>query len=102
MQKNVMWVVANKMRLICYSKVVLGGAVSLLAYLPLDPSFVSSDTVEGDGFLRAIKICSTPFFGGKVKPSAPSRANHSSKESYQVYETSGVRRPWSVQGLQSH
>jgi hypothetical protein len=28
---------------------------------------------EGDGFLRAIKILSTPSFGGKVKPLAPCR-----------------------------
>jgi hypothetical protein len=26
---------------------------------------------RGDGFLRAIKICSTPSFRGEVKPSAP-------------------------------
>jgi hypothetical protein len=28
---------------------------------------------RGDGFLRAIKICSTPSFGGDVKPSAQCR-----------------------------
>jgi hypothetical protein len=26
---------------------------------------------RGDGFLRAAKICSTPSFGGEVKPEAP-------------------------------
>jgi hypothetical protein len=26
---------------------------------------------RGDGFLRAIKICDVPFFGGEVKPDAP-------------------------------
>jgi hypothetical protein len=25
----------------------------------------------GDGFLRAIKVCSMPSFGGEVKPSTP-------------------------------
>jgi hypothetical protein len=28
---------------------------------------------QGDGLLRAIKIRSTPSFGGEVKPSAPCR-----------------------------
>jgi hypothetical protein len=28
---------------------------------------------RGDGFLRAIKINSMPFFGGELKPSFPSR-----------------------------
>jgi hypothetical protein len=28
---------------------------------------------QGDGFLRAIKICSTPSFGWEVKPEAPCR-----------------------------
>jgi hypothetical protein len=28
---------------------------------------------RGDGFLRAIQLYSTPFFGGEVKPEAPRR-----------------------------
>jgi hypothetical protein len=33
----------------------------------LDPGFVGSNLAEGDEFSRAIKICSTHFFGGEVK-----------------------------------
>jgi hypothetical protein len=32
---------------------------------------VGSIPAEGDGFLRAIKVRSTPSFGGEVKPLAP-------------------------------
>jgi hypothetical protein len=39
----------------------------------LDPRFAGSDPAEGDRFLRAIKIRSTPSFGKEVKPSAPRR-----------------------------
>jgi len=39
--------------------------------LPLDPRFASSNLVEGDGFLKAIKSRSSPSF--EVKPDAPSR-----------------------------
>jgi hypothetical protein len=36
----------------------------------LDSRFEGSNPAEDDGFLRAIKICSTTSFGGEVKPSA--------------------------------
>jgi hypothetical protein len=39
----------------------------------LDPRFVGSNPVKGDGFLRAVKICSTPAFGGEVRQEAPCR-----------------------------
>jgi hypothetical protein len=39
----------------------------------LDPRFTDSNTAEGDELSRAIKIRSTPTFGGEVKPSAPCR-----------------------------
>jgi hypothetical protein len=35
------------------------------------PKFAGSNTAESDGFLKAIKILSTTFFGYQVKPSAP-------------------------------
>jgi hypothetical protein len=35
--------------------------------------FAGSYSAECDGFLRAIKIRSKPYFGGKVKPLAPCR-----------------------------
>jgi hypothetical protein len=35
--------------------------------------FAGSTQAEGDGFLRAIKIRSTPSFEGEVEPSAPCR-----------------------------
>jgi hypothetical protein len=41
-----------------------------LACLPLAQSFAVSNPAEGDGFVRAIKIHSTPTLGGEVKPSA--------------------------------
>jgi hypothetical protein len=31
----------------------------------------SSNPADGDGFLRAFKICSAPSFDGDVKPSVP-------------------------------
>jgi hypothetical protein len=51
--------------------VALGGLV--VAILSLDPTFVGSNPDEDDGFLRAIKIRSTTFFGGEVKPLVPCR-----------------------------
>jgi hypothetical protein len=46
-----------------------------LACLTLDPRFAGVNPTESDGFLRlrAIKIRSTPSFGGEVKQSAPRR-----------------------------
>jgi hypothetical protein len=41
--------------------------------LPLDPSFAGSNPAQDDGFLMAIKIRSTTFFGGEVKPFVPCR-----------------------------
>jgi hypothetical protein len=43
----------------------------VVACLPQDPKFMGSNSAEDDGFLRAIKICSTTSFGGEVKPSVP-------------------------------
>jgi hypothetical protein len=45
----------------------------VIAYLPLDPRLSGSNPAEDEGFLRAIKLRSTTYFGGKVKPSAPCR-----------------------------
>jgi hypothetical protein len=39
----------------------------------LDPRFEGSNPVEDDGFLRAIKICTTTSVRGEVKPSVPCR-----------------------------
>jgi hypothetical protein len=41
---------------------------SVLATGPKGRDFEPS---QGDGFLRAIKICSTPSFGWEVKPEVP-------------------------------
>jgi hypothetical protein len=47
----------------------LGGVVvSVLATGPKDRGF---EPGQNDGFLRAIKICSTPSFGWEVKPEVP-------------------------------
>jgi hypothetical protein len=37
----------------------------------LDPRFTGSNLAKDGGFLRVIKIHSTNYFGGEVKPSAP-------------------------------
>jgi hypothetical protein len=44
-----------------------------LACLPLDSRFAESNPAEGDGFLRLIKIRSTPSIGGELRPEAPCR-----------------------------
>jgi hypothetical protein len=52
----------------------------------LDPRFTGSNPANGDGFLRAIKIiCSIPYFGGEVKPLAPScKILQNGKETFEV------------------
>jgi hypothetical protein len=45
-----------------------GVLVSVLTIGPKGHRFKPS---QGDGFLRTIKICSTPSFAGEVKPEAP-------------------------------
>jgi hypothetical protein len=45
----------------------------VVACLPLDPRFAGSNPAEDDGFLRVIKIRSTPSFGGEGKSSVPCR-----------------------------
>jgi hypothetical protein len=47
----------------------LGGAV--VSVLPIGPKDCGFKPDQGDGFLRAIKICSTPSFGWEVKPEVP-------------------------------
>jgi hypothetical protein len=42
--------------------------VSVLAIGPKDSGF---EPDQGDGFLREMKICSTPTFGLEVKPEVP-------------------------------
>jgi hypothetical protein len=37
----------------------------------MDPKFASSNLANGDGFLRAIKICSIPSFRGEITLSVP-------------------------------
>ena len=48
-----------------------GGAE--VACWPLIPKFAGSNPTEAVGFLRAIKILSTPSFGREVKLSVPCR-----------------------------
>jgi hypothetical protein len=48
---------------------LLGGAV--VSVIAIRPKFRGFRPGRGCGFLRAIKISSTPFFGGEVKPQAP-------------------------------
>jgi hypothetical protein len=51
--------------------VVFGGLVVIV--FEIGPTFAGTNPVQGDGFLRALKIHSTLFFGGEIKPSAPRR-----------------------------
>jgi hypothetical protein len=67
--------------------------VCWLSYVPLDPRFADSNLVGDDGFLRAIKICSTTFFGGELKLSAPC-----CKISHHVKEPCGI---WKIFCLQN-
>jgi hypothetical protein len=50
----------------------------------LDPRFAGSSLVDGNGFLRGIKISSIPSFGGKVKMSAPCKILQHVKEHFEV------------------
>jgi hypothetical protein len=49
----------------------LGGVV--VSFLVTGPKGRAFEPGQGDGFLRAIKIRSTPSFGREVKPEAPCR-----------------------------
>jgi hypothetical protein len=50
--------------LFSHSRLLGGVAVSVLATGPKGHGFESG---QGDGFLRAMKVCSTPSFGWEVK-----------------------------------
>jgi hypothetical protein len=52
-----------------FSYVSFGGLVVIVLAIGL--SSAGSNPAENDRYLRAIKIHSTTFFGGKVKPSFP-------------------------------
>jgi hypothetical protein len=43
----------------------------MVSVLAVGPKVYRFRPGRGDGFLRAIKICSMPSFGGEVKPGAP-------------------------------
>jgi hypothetical protein len=45
----------------------------MVSVLAVGPKFRGFTPGRGDGFLKAIKIRSTPSIGGEVKPSAPCR-----------------------------
>jgi hypothetical protein len=45
----------------------------VVSVFAIGPEVRGFKPAEEDGFLIAIKIRSTPSFGGKVKPSAPCR-----------------------------
>jgi hypothetical protein len=49
--------------------VVLGGVIVIV--LAIGPKVRGFKPAESDGFLRAIEIRSTTFFGGELKPLAP-------------------------------
>jgi hypothetical protein len=43
----------------------------MISVLAIGPKVRGFKSGQGDGFLRVIKICSTPSFGGEVTPEAP-------------------------------
>jgi hypothetical protein len=43
----------------------------VVSVLDIEPKGRVFEPIQGDGFLRAIKIRSTPSFGWKVKPEVP-------------------------------
>jgi hypothetical protein len=45
----------------------------MVSVFAIGPKFIGFIPALGDGFLRTIKIRSTPSFGGEVKSSAPCR-----------------------------
>jgi hypothetical protein len=50
---------------------LLGGVV--VSVLATGPKGIRFEPCQGDGFLRAIKIRSTPSFGWEVEPEVPCR-----------------------------
>jgi hypothetical protein len=58
-----------------------------LSCLPLDQRFAGLSSAEDNGFLKAIKIRSATFIGGKVKPAVPCRSIYRYvKEPYSMKE----------------
>jgi hypothetical protein len=82
--------------------VALGG----LSCLPLYTRFAGWNPAEDDGFLWAIKIGSTTFFGGEEKPAVPCRKiirhvkdNHSMKDRGKIQDISHKLSPASLLGV---
>jgi hypothetical protein len=70
----------------CYILLVTLSCI-VVACLLLDPGFAGSNPAEDDGFLRAIKFCSTTSLKGEVKLSVPCcKISQHVKEPYE-YET---------------
>jgi hypothetical protein len=67
--------------ILSYTVVALGGLV--VACLPSGSIFAGSNPAEDDGFLRAIKVLSTNFFGWEVKSSVPCKILRHVKEPYE-------------------
>jgi hypothetical protein len=59
---------------------------------PLVPKFAGSNPAEPVGFLRGVKILSTPSFGGEVKPAVPCRRFAACKRSLNVTWKSAFRQ----------
>ena len=62
-----------------------------VACWPLVPKFAGSNPAEAVGFLRGVKILSTPSFGGEVKPAVPCRRFAACKRSLNVTWKSAFR-----------
>jgi hypothetical protein len=70
-EKNTPTVPPNTQKCVILKRTV--NVSDMAACFLLGPRFAGSVPVEGDGFLRAIQIRSTTYFGGEAKPSAPCR-----------------------------
>jgi hypothetical protein len=65
----------------------------MVSVLDIGPKVRGFKLGRGDGFLRAIKILSTPSFGGEVKPSAPCRNILRNVETHFEVRTKVLRKP---------
>jgi hypothetical protein len=63
--------VLNRFFFVCVCVCGGGGGSVMVSMLAIGPKVRGFKPSGDDGFLRVIKICSTPSFRGQVKPSAP-------------------------------
>jgi hypothetical protein len=65
----------------------------LISVLAIRPEVCGFKPDEGNGLLRAIKICRIPYFGGEVKPEATCKILWHVKKITCKYESKIFRKP---------